>query len=94
MFASKSSPNKPENSFQATPNCHNVHAISYVELLAVSNDVSVHEKHFCISVYKSLVKTNSDFMWDFYAIKPVPYELCAGEKLYLPTINTTKDVMT
>ena len=68
MFASKSSTNKPENSFQATLNCHNVHEKSYEELLAVSNDVSVHEKHFCISVYKSLMKTNSDFMWYFYAI--------------------------
>ena len=34
------------------------------------------------------MKTNSDFMWNFYTIKPVPYDLYAGEKLYLPTINT------
>ena len=35
------------------------------------------------------MKTNPDFMWDFYTIKSVPYDLRAGEKLYLPTINTT-----
>ena len=26
-------------------------------------------------------------MCDFYTIKPVPYDLRAGEKLYLPRIN-------
>ena len=28
-------------------------------------------------------------MWDFYAKKPVPYDLRTGKKLYLPRINTT-----
>ena len=42
-----------------------------------------------IEIYKSLMKTNPDFMWDFYTIKSVPYDLRTGEKLYLPTINTT-----
>ena len=36
------------------------------------------------------MKTNPDFMWDFYTIKPVPYDLRSGEKLYLPTVNTTR----
>ena len=44
--------------------------------------------YFGNRVYKSLMKTNSDFMWNFYTIKPVPYGLYAGEKLYLPIINT------
>ena len=35
------------------------------------------------------MKTNPDFMWDFYTTKPIPYDLRNGEKLYLPTANTT-----
>ena len=33
------------------------------------------------------MKTNPDLMWDFYTIKPVPYDLRTGEKLYLPKIK-------
>ena len=36
------------------------------------------------------MKTNPDLMWDFYTRKPVPYDLRTVEKLYLPTINTTR----
>ena len=35
------------------------------------------------------MKTNPDFMWDFYTIKLVPYDLHTGENLYLPRVNTT-----
>ena len=41
-----------------------------------------------IEVYKSLIKTNPDFIQDFYSIKPIRYDLRAGEKPYLPTVNT------
>ena len=44
---------------------------------------------FVIEVYKSLMKTNPDFMWDFYTIKHVPYDLRTSKTLYLPTINAT-----
>ena len=43
-----------------------------------------------IEVYDSLMKTNPDLMWDFYTRKPVPYDLRTVEKLYLPTVNTTR----
>ena len=72
---------------------HNVHDKLYEKLLAVSNNISVHQKHLrilAIQVYKSLMKTNLDFMWDFYTVRPVPYDLLTGEKLYLPTVNTTR----
>ena len=36
------------------------------------------------------MKNNPDFMWDFYAIKPVSDNLRTGEKLYLPTVKTTE----
>ena len=29
-------------------------------------------------------------MWDFYTVKPVPYDLLTGEKLYLASVNTAR----
>ena len=60
--------------------------------------ISLYQKHLCIKtlrilaieVYKSLMKINLDFMWDFYTIKPIPYDLRTGEKLHSPAINTTR----
>ena len=94
MFASKSSINKIcKIHFRTFQIVQNVHDKSYEELLAISNDISVHQKHLrilVIEVYKSLMKTNLDSMWDFYTIKPIPYDLCTGEKFYFPTVNTTR----
>ena len=36
------------------------------------------------------MKTNQGFMWDFYTIKTIPYDLRTSDKLYLPTVNTTR----
>ena len=36
------------------------------------------------------MKTNSDFIWDFYIKKSLIYNLRTGEKLYLPKTNTTR----
>ena len=72
---------------------HNIHDKSYEELLAVSNDISVHKKHLrilAIEVYKSLMKTNPNFIWEFYTRKPILYDLRTGEKLYLPRVNLTR----
>ena len=35
------------------------------------------------------MKTNSDIL-DFYTIKPAPYDLRTGEKLYLPKVKRTR----
>ena len=70
---------------------YNAHDKLFEELLVVS--ISVHQKYLrilAIEVYKSLMKTNLDFIWDFYTIKPVPYDLRTGEKLNLPKVNTTR----
>ena len=56
------------------------------KLLAATNDISVHQNHFrtlVIEVHKSFMETNPDFLWDFYTIKPVLYDLHDGEKLYI-----------
>ena len=72
MFAHKNSVKKIcKIHFRTHQIVHNVHDKSYEKLLVVSNDISLHQKHLCllaIEVYKSLLKTNPDFMWDFYTI--------------------------
>ena len=59
MFASKSSINKIcKIHFRTLQIVDNVHDKSYEDLLAVSNDVSVHQKHLrilAIEIYKSLI---------------------------------------
>ena len=40
-------------------------------------------------VYRSLMKTNEDFMWDFYTKKPLAFNVLTGEKLCLRKTNTT-----
>ena len=94
MFAAKRSISKIfKTRFKTLQVVHNVHDKLYEELLAVSTDIFVHQKHLRIlvtEVYKSLMKTNPDFMWYFCAIKPIPYDLRTGEKLYLLTVNTTQ----
>ena len=53
---------------------HNAHEKSYEESLTFSDDISVHQKQHCMlamKVHKPLMKTNPDFMRDFYTIKPV-----------------------
>ena len=70
---------------------HNIHDKLYEELLPASDDVSVYQKHLpilAIEVYKSLMKTNPYFVWNFYTIKPIPYDLRTGKKVYLSTVNT------
>ena len=94
MFPNKSSINKISKiHFRTLQILHNAHDKLYEELLAVSNDISVNQKHLpilAIKVYKSLMKTNPNFMWDFYTIKAIPCDVRTGEKLYLPTVNTKR----
>ena len=93
MFASKISINKTSKIyFKTLQIVHSVNDKSYEELLPISNYISVHQKHLrilAIEFYKSLMKTNPDFMCDFYTINLISYDLYAGEKLDFPIINTT-----
>ena len=68
--------------FRTLQIAYNVHDILYENFLAVSNDISVPQTHLhtlVMEFYKSLMKTNPDFMWYFDTIKPVPYDLLTGE---------------
>ena len=79
--------------FRALQIVYNVHGKSCEELLAVSNDISVHQKQLrilAIEVYKSFMKTNADFMWDFCNTKFAPYDFRISEKFYLLKVNATR----
>ena len=60
---------------------------TYEELLASHNDISIHKKHLkhlVIEVYKSLTNLNPEFMWPFFKIKSIPYNLRNGNICILP----------
>ena len=94
MFASKSSITKIcKIHFRTLQIVYNTHDKWYEKSLAVSNDISVYQKHLhilVIEVYKSFMKTNPDFICDFCTMKPFPYDLRTGQKLYLPKVNKTR----
>ena len=65
---------------------------SYEELLARSNEVSIHQKHLralATEIYKSLADINPDFMKPYFIIKEMPYNLRNGCALKLPSANST-----
>ena len=65
---------------------------SYEELLARSNEVSIHQKHLralATEIYKSLADINPDFMKPYFKIKEMPYNLRNGYALKLPSTNST-----
>ena len=94
MFASKSSINNIcKILFKTIQIVYNANVKLHKELLVVSKDISVHQKHLpilVIVVYKSLMRSNPDVMWVFYTVKSDPYDFHIGEKLYLPKANTAR----
>ena len=49
---------------------------SYHDLLDLSNDVSIHQRHLrflAIEVYKSYMNINHEFMWEFLNKNPAHY---------------------
>ena len=72
---------------------YNSYDQTYEEILTMSNDTSIHQKHLqflAIEVFKSIMKLNPQFMWSFFNINHVPYSLRAGTLLALPPANTTR----
>ena len=65
---------------------------SYEELLARSNEVSIHQKHLralATEIYKSLADLNPDFMKPYFKIKEMPDNLRNGYALRLRSTNST-----
>ena len=60
--------------------CHE----SYENLLNISDDISIHQKHLqylAIEVYKSSTKLNHGFMWNFFERNHISYNLRRGDLL-------------
>ena len=70
MFANKSSIDKILKIHKRTLQIvYDVYDESYENLLNRSDDISIHQKHLrclAIEVYKSLIKINPGFMWNFF----------------------------
>ena len=64
----------------------------YEELLTLSNEVSIHQKHLralATEIYKSLADISQDLMKPFFVIKEMPYNLRNGCTLKLLSANST-----
>ena len=54
---------------------YNEYNKSYEELLQLNNNVSVHQRHLSVQVFKSLMHLNPEFMWSCFNENPIPYDL-------------------
>ena len=60
---------------------------SYHDLLNLSNDVSIHQRHLrflAIEVYKSHMNINPEFMWEFFNKNPAHYNSWKRDIVYGP----------
>ena len=62
----------------------------------MNSDVSIHQKHLCFfvtEVFKSVNNLNPHFMWDYFKINFLPYDLWKGNTLMIApcfaTFNST-----
>ena len=65
---------------------------SYEELLTLSNEVPIHQKHvraLATEIYKSSSDINPDFMKPYFIIKEMIFNLRNGCALKLPPANST-----
>ena len=64
---------------------------TYDNLLLQSNTVSVHQRHprFLVTeIYKSISQLNLEFMWSYFTLKDMPYNLRKGPFLDLPKAHS------
>ena len=57
------------------------------ELLELNDDLSIHQGHrryLAIEVLKPIMHLNSQFMWSYFKVKLMPYNLRDGGKLVSP----------
>ena len=88
MFAGKSLISKVQKiHFRTLQVVYNTYEKSYNELLILNRDISIHQKHLhflATEVYKSVNNLNPQFMWNYFNISTLPYELRKGNKVNLP----------
>ena len=94
MLANKSSIDKILKIHKRTLQIvYDVYDESYENLLSRSDDISIHQKqlrYLAIEVYKSLTMLNPGFMWNFFEINHIPYNLRQGDLLPLPPAKSTR----
>ena len=64
---------------------------SFDALLGKDASVSIHVKnlrYLLREVYKIINRESPSFLWDMFEIKPSPYDLRSGNRLYLPSART------
>ena len=92
MFAGKSLISKVQKiHFRTLQVVYNTYEKSYNELLILNRDISIHQKHLhflATEVYKSVNNLNPQFMWNYFNISTLPYELRKGNKVNLPETRT------
>ena len=63
----------------------------YDELLQMNNEITIHQKYLpalICEVFKSLNKSNPEFMWSFFTFKNITYNIRNGP-LKLPNAKST-----
>ena len=63
----------------------------YDELLQMNNEISFHQKHLhalICDVFKSLNESNPEFMWSYFTLKNITYNIRNGP-LKLPNVKST-----
>ena len=92
MFAGKTLSNKIcKIHYRTLEVVYNEYNKSYKNLLKLSNDVSIHQRHLhysALGVFKSLMQLNPEFMWPYFNENPIPYELRKGTKVFLPPVKS------
>ena len=63
--------------------------------LLSSNSVSIHQRHsiFSTEIFKSISQINPQFMWLFFKLKKLSYNLRKGPILNLPKTQSTFSYM-
>ena len=93
MFAGKSSIAKIYKiHFRTLQTVYNNYDKPYHDLLKLSTDVSIHQKHLrflAIEVYKSFMVINPEFMWEFFNKYQVQYNLRKGDIVHLPPARSS-----
>ena len=94
MFAGKSLISKVQKiHFRTLQVLYNTYGKSYNELLILNRGISIHQKHLhflATEVYKSVNNLNPQFMWNYFNISSLPYELRKGNKENLPETGTCR----
>ena len=71
-----------------------VHGKSYEDLLLTNDDISIHQNylHFLArEIFKSINNLNLQFMWNYFSLKPILYDLRKGNVFFCSGIDLTRD---